>query len=140
MTAINNLKGHIVKDGSILYIEELEPNLYFAVIEKYEPKYEKDNYASSSQLQLETLVTTGEEINSSNGVRSLNDAVEIEEIKEEEQYRTLRKLKTKQGFIVREVSYAENHYENENKQKTKHRYVKYIVEVPKNKLIKFINN
>jgi len=32
MAAINNLQGHIVKDGKVVYSEELRPRLFFIFI------------------------------------------------------------------------------------------------------------
>jgi len=140
MSAINNLKGHIVKDGKVVYSEELEPHIIFAVIQLYEPKYEKHNYSNCSRLLLKTIITTGEKYIFSNGVESLIDAERIEEINEDENFETLREIKTLQGFKVWESSFGENNYLNTKKIKKKSRKVKWIVEVPKNELVKFFIN
>lgn len=136
MTAINNLAGHIVHDGIVVYDELLEPNLHFVVVEKYEPKYEKGNYSNSSALWLATTISTGEKHTFSNGVISLIDAGENETIKEKDDFRPLRKLKTSHGFPVWESVYGEKHYEHDGV-KLKVRTVKWIVEVPKKELASF---
>jgi len=134
MTALNNLKGHIVRDGKVVYSEELEPKLQFAVIEMYEPFYEKGNYSSSSKLWLEACITTGEKHTWSNGVQSLDETQEQEIVLLTENFRELRHLKTSQGFRVWESVMAEGKTE-----KTKYRTIKWCVEVPKEALSKFFS-
>lgn len=136
MTAINNLKGHIVNDGEVVYSEELKPNLHFVVVQMYEPKYIKPNYGDSSKLWLEASITTGETHNWSNGVKSLIESKEIEKIKEGDSFRELRTLKTSQGFSVFEHAYGESYFEKDGV-KMKSRRVKWLVEVPKQELAKF---
>lgn len=143
MTAINNLKGHIVRDGKVVYSEDLEPGLIFAVVEQYEPFYEKGNYSDSSKLWLEATITTGERHTYSNGVVSLVEADTKEVVEESSAFRDpLRKLKTKDGYRVWESVYGERHYvevKNGEEVPMKSRVVKWCVEVPKEKLSKFFN-
>lgn len=56
MSAINNLKGHIIKDGKVVYLEQIENSLHFAVVLMYESFYDGKNtanYQNSSQLMCE---------------------------------------------------------------------------------------
>jgi hypothetical protein len=135
MTAINNLKGHIVRDGSIVYQEELRPNLYFAVAQMYEPIYDKDNYGSSSKLWLEATITTGQTHTWSNGVNSLIEAEHFEEATEN--FNNLEKLKTSHGFEVWQHAYDHRSYTKDGKT-IKSRKVKWLVKLSKDQLAKFL--
>lgn len=122
MTALNNLKGHIVKDGKVIYEEVLDNGLLFIIIEIYEPSYTKENYANSSNLWLEAVITDGNKHTWSNGIISLNDIEEQESRDGNGNFRTLNQLKTKDGFKV---------WEHEHAITSISRRIKWIIEVPK---------
>ena len=143
MAAINNLKGHIVKDGKVIYSEQLENGLHFVVILMYEPFYEgknANNYQMSSRLICEALITTGNKHTYSNGTISLEEASTLEKIKENEKWKSLcTDLSTKDGFRVYQKDYQYNDYEKEEegkKIKLKTRRVTWLVEVPKLELLR----
>lgn len=142
MAALNNLKGHIVKEGKIVYSEKLEDDLYFTVIMKYEPFFDEIHHKNSSQLVCEACVTTGNIKSYSNGVKALEPATVVEKIRVDEKFKQLRKeFKTKDGFRVWQKDYMYDDYEEElesgEKIKVKARKVIWIVEVPKLSLLKF---
>lgn len=136
MTSINNLQGHKVKDGKVVYSEEIEPKIVFAVIEMYEPNYVKENYGGSSKLWLESCITTGREHTWSNGISSLEEVQEYEKVPAINNFRELKKLKTLQGFEVWEHAYGIKNFED-NGINMKSRFIKWIVEVPKKELAQF---
>jgi len=135
MSAINNLKGHIVKDSKVLHYERLENNLYFAVVLMYEPIYDGGGFKNSSNLSCLAIMTTGNKTNYGNGVVALDDAVYIEnEING--CFSDLRQTTTKDGYVVSQKAY--NYTEiNIDDKKIRRRMVKWVVEVPKNDLIKY---
>lgn len=141
---MNNLKGHIVKDGKVVYSEPLENGLHFAVILMYEPFYDGKNSANhqnSSQLICESMITTGAKHNWSNGVVSLEAASEIERIYDNQNWKPLRQdIKTKDGFRVWQKDHQYNEYDEEKngkKIKVKQRCLIWLVEVPKLDLLKY---
>lgn len=74
MSAINNLKGTVVKDGKIVYSEKLKDKLFFLVIMMYEPIYEGSNgkyWQHSSQIHVQSVISTGERVEYKNGVISM---------------------------------------------------------------------
>lgn len=144
MSAINNLKGHIVKDGKVVYSEQIENGLHFAVVLMYEPFYDgknSSNHQNSSQLMCEAIMTTGNKHTWGNGVMSLDEASVIEKIEATEKWKPLRdELKTKDGFRVWQKDYQYNEYEEQKdgkKVKVKTRRVSWLVEVPKLDLLRY---
>lgn len=149
MAAINNLKGTPVKDGKVIYSEQLETSLHFAVILMYEPFYEGKNTANhqhSTQLFCEAVMTTGAKHTWGNSIVSLEEADWFEKVKATEQFKPLREeLKTNDGFKVWQVAYYFGEHEekekdekgNDVKVKYKTRRVKWLVEVPKIAMLKF---
>lgn len=144
MSAINNLKGHIVKDGKVVYSEQIENGLHFAVVLMYEPFYDGKNTANhqnSSQLMCVATMTTGNKHTWGNGVMSLDEASVFEEVEATEKFKPLREeLKTKDGFRVCQKDYQYNEYEKEKegkKVKVKTRRVIWLVEVPKLDLLRY---
>lgn len=139
MSAINNLKGHIVKDGKVIYYEKLQNDLNFCVILKYEPFYDGKNsnyHQNSSQLTVETLISTGERQTYSNGVSGITEAKFIETADEKGKFEPLQELTTKDGFRVwaQEYNFGEITIEGKTR---KTRVVIWLVEVPKLELLKF---
>lgn len=132
MTAINNLKGHIIKDGKVVYSEQLENNLHFAVVLMYEPFYDgknNDNHQNSSQLICQAVITTGKKHTWGNGVTSIEEAVERQRQDNNGKWPTLQKdLKTKDGHRVWQKDYQYHE---------KTRMVIWLVEVPKLDLLKY---
>lgn len=144
MSAINNLKGHIVKDGKVVYSEQIENGLHFAVVLMYEPFYEGKNtshHQNSSQLMCEALITTGNKHTFGNGVGSLEEACVVEKADDAGRFKSLREdIKTKDGFRVWQKDYAYNEHEEEKgggKTKVKTRSVIWLVEVPKLELLRY---
>lgn len=117
MSAINNLNGRIVRDGKVVYSEQVENGLYFAVILMYEPFYEgknTDNYQNSSQLTCKAIMTNGNRHTWGNGVVSLDDASVFEKSDSNGKFKPLREeLRTKDGFRVWQKDYQHNEYEEE---------------------------
>ena len=136
MTAINNLAGHVVSNGKVVYSEQLRPHLHFVVVKMYEPKYEKEHLGSSSKLCIEASITTGEEHTYSNGVRSLFDAKYKEKVEESEAFKDLEQIATSQGFRVWQHGYSYQVFQESGK-RMKSRTVTWLVEVPENELMKF---
>ena len=134
---INNLKGYIVKDGSILYLEKLKDNLFFAIIEMYEKNYERFEHKGSSDLFIKTGIVKSDNPHKwTNGVMSLLDAEEQESVKSNEEFRQLSEnIITKDGCIVKEVSLFEGIGEG-----IKYRTLKWWIEVPKNIIVNKLNN
>jgi len=167
MAAINNLKGTPVKDGKVVYSEQLETSLHFAVILMYEPFYEGKNTANhqhSTQLYCEAVITTGSKHTWGNGIHSLDEADWFEKVRDNEKFKPLKSdLKTKDGFRVWQVEYSfgdfeitkeqfeksknsnydflseidKNDLQKQGKIKFKTRRVKWLVEVPKMSMLKF---
>jgi len=144
MSAINNLKGHIIKDGKVVYSEQIENGLHFSVVLMYEPFYDGKNAANhqnSSQLMCEATMTTGNKHTWGNGVMSLDEASIIEKADDNGKFKLLREeLKTKDGFKVWQKDYQYNEYEEEKdgkKVKVKTRRVSWLVEVPKLDLLRY---
>lgn len=131
MSAINNLKGHLVKDGKVVYSEQLEPGLHFMVILMYEPFYEGKNTANhrnSSQLICEAVMSTGVKQAWGNGVISIEEAATMQQADEKGKFPPLREeLRTKDGFRVWQQDYQYSE---------KSRKVAWLVEVPKNELLR----
>lgn len=128
MTAINNLRGYIVKDGRVIYSEKVEDAVIFVVIEKYLPFIDEKNFVTSSVVWLEAAVTTGEEHRWTNGVLSLKENMR----QEIAPFPELRTLVSKDGYRLWE--HAHSHYPLNG---TPSRRVMWLVEVPKEELIKF---
>lgn len=141
MSAINNLKGHIVKDGKIVYSEQIENNLHFAVVLKYEPFYDSNHHQNSSKLCCEAVITNGNKHTYGNGVISLDEASEIQTVKGTEKFNPLREeLKTQDGFRVWQKDYQYHEDEQEidgKKMKIKTRKLIWLVEVPKIDLLRY---
>lgn len=136
MTAINNFRGTIVREGRVIYSEEIEPNLSFCIIQMYRPFSDKEGTPHSSGIYIEACITTGEVYNWSNGVKSLEPAEEWEKKIKKEDFRSLHDSKTKDGFKMCEVVSRE-YFDKEDQ--TYNRRITWIVEVPKEALIKFFN-
>ncbi len=144
MSTINCLKGHIIKDGKIVYSEQIDKGLHFAVVLMYEPFYDgknKTNHQNSSQLICESIITTGNKHTYGNGVIGLDEAIIIEQSDDNGKFKPLREdLKTISGHRVWQQDYCYNEYEEEKngkKFKVKTRQVIWLVEVPKNELLKY---
>lgn len=141
MSAINNLKGTVVKDGKVVYSEQIENGLYFAVILMYEPFSDGKNTLNSSQLMCEAVMTTGNKHTWGNGVMSLDKASIIEKADDNGFFKPLRdELKTKDGFRVWQRDCQHNEYEEEidgKKVKVKIRRITWLVEVPKLDLLRY---
>jgi hypothetical protein len=138
MSAINNLGGRIVVDGKVVYIEKLDLNIFFAVVEMYEPKYVKENYGISSSLLLNAFITNGVKYQHSNSIVSFLDIDYQETIDQQDEFSELKELKTSQGFRVWQHQYYIQKF-NEDGKKKKARRVKWLVEVPKEELSKFFS-
>jgi hypothetical protein len=144
MSEINNLKGHIIKDGKVVYSEQIENGLHFAIVLMYEPFYSGKNTANhqnSSQLMCEATMTNGNKHTWGNGVMSLDEASMTEIADDNGKFKPLRdELKTKDGFRVWQKDYSYNEYEEERegkKVKVKTRRVSWLVEVPKQNLLRY---
>jgi len=144
MSAINNLKGHIIKDGKVVYSEQVDTGLHFAVVLMYEPFYggsNQANHQNSSQLTCDAIMTTGNKHTWGNGVMSLDDARVIQKADNNGNFEPLKKeLKTIDGFRVWQKDYAYNELEYEEKGKkikVKTRSVIWLVEVPKMDLLRY---
>jgi hypothetical protein len=143
MSAINSLKGCIIKDGKVVYSEQIEDSLYFAIILMYSPFYDgknSNNHQNSSQLMCEAVITTGNKHTWGNGAVSLNTASEIEKADENGKFKPLRELETTEGFRVwqKDYQYKEYEVEKDNKKiKIKTRRVIWLVEVPKINLLQY---
>lgn len=141
MSAINNLKGHIVKDGKVVYSEQIENGLHFSVVLMYKPFYDGKNHQNSSELMCEAIMTTGNKHTWGNGVISLDEASIIEKADDNGKFKQLREeLKTKDGFRVWQKDYSHSEHEEEKdgkKVKVKTRRVGWLVEVPKLDLLRF---
>lgn len=124
MSAINNLKGHIVKDGKVVYSEEIENGLIFAVVIMYEP-YSK---SSSSQLICEAIMTNGNKHTWSNGVISLDDAFVVEKSIDGKFTELRKELKSRDGFRI---------WQSEEFNNGDTRKLSWKIEVPKNDLLKY---
>lgn len=139
MASTNNLKGHIVKDGRVIYSEQIKDRLYLKVILKYEPFYDgknKMNHQNSSQIMIETVVTDGSTHNWSNGVHSFIEKIDYEEVKKGKIFRELTSFKTKSGITIKEIAYRFGEKEDEKGVKYNTRYVVTIAIIEKSDLIK----
>ncbi len=144
MSVINNLKGRIVKDAKVVYLEQIENGLYFAVVLMYEPFYDgknASNHQNSSQLMCEAIMTTGNKHTWGNGVISFDEASIIEKSDYNGKFKPLREeLKTKDGFRVWQKDYSYNEFEEEisgKKVKIRTRRISWLVEVPKIDLLRY---
>jgi hypothetical protein len=119
-----NLKGHIVKDGKVVYSEQLKQNLHFVVIAMYEPKYQREHYQSSSQMLIQAVITNGNKTKWSNGVDSFQLAQETQE----KPFKPIETITTKQGFKAWQQDYN---------YRGVYRDVVWIIEVPKHELLAY---
>lgn len=139
MSSTNNLKGTVIKDGRIVYYEKLEKGLYFYVTLKYEPFYDGKNtqyHQDSSQIMIEATISNGERFNYSNGVTCISEAKYTEISDEKGKFKDLEELTTKDGFRVwqQDYNFGET-YVLDKPRKT--RTVMWLVEVPKEDLLKY---
>lgn len=133
MSAINNLKGHLVKDGKVIYSEQIESGLWFNVVLMYEPFYSNDKTCSSSKILCEAVMSTGNKHTWGNGVTSLDDAAIIEYADENGKFKPLREsLKTKDGYRIWQKDVQQSDH-----QELKSRRVIWLVDVPKIDLIRY---
>lgn len=141
MSAVNNMRGHLVKDGRVVYLEKIEHNLFFVVVVMYESMYEKNMY-NSSCLMIEAMMVTGEKTTFGNGVVSYEIASISERIYPTEKWQQMRpELKSKDGFIIKQKDYNYNEWDELNGDKkvnVKQRSVSWFIDVPKEDLIKFL--
>lgn len=128
MTALNNLKGKIVKDGKIIYDELLNNGLHFLIILMYDKGYAGENFADSSCMLISTTISNGTFHTWTNGVVSANDVSTQEE--KNGDWRELKKETTKDGLIAKEVVYRQFIHQGKE-----FRTVKWVIEVPKAYLI-----
>lgn len=137
MTALNSLNGCAIKDGSVIYSEQLAPNLYFTIILRYEPFYDgrnSANHQNSSFLQCEAIISNGVKHTYSNGIIGIEEAVEIQcTVNKGEWPELLPDLKTKDGFRVWQKDY---HYHEVPSDLYKRKVI-WLVEVPKLSLLKY---
>lgn len=139
MSAINNMKGHIIKDGKIIYQEQIESGLYLIVILMYEPFHAA--HRNSSQLICEAFISNGNKHVWGNGVISMEDAIIIEE-SDNGKFSQLREVKTKEGHKVWQQDYQYDEFEREKDGKkviVKTRKLQWLVEIPKLALLKYCN-
>ncbi len=129
MTSLNNLKGRIIKEGNIIYDEILDNGLHFSIICKYEDKYRganTDNHQNSSRMDLTCCINNGEMHTWTNGVVSLKGEEYIDK-----EFGELMRLKTKDGYPVYQVELMKGQTQ---------RTLKWIVEVPREGIIKLLNS
>ena len=124
--------GHIVSDGTVIYSEILETKIIFSVICQYYPSYK--SVGSSSHLTLHACITNGQKYRYSDGVESLEPAEEWEGVEKKNDQRSLKKITSKNGFVAEEVITRE-YYDEQSK--LFRRRITWIIEVPKNELVKF---
>ena len=142
MSTLNTLKGHFVKDYSVKYKEKLSNGLWFYVIFKYDSGYKsKEFYRSSSELYIETIITDGNLNSWSNNVLSYKEATIHEDILKSESFLPLaEEIRTKDGYRVWQEVYNKVEYTQElekgKTEKRKSRVTKWLVEVPKEDLLK----
>jgi hypothetical protein len=134
MTSLNNLKGHIVKDGNIVYDEILPNKLHFSVVLQSMEKEIGQDWASSAQICIYGCINDGTIHEWSNGVKSLNGESYIETVELNETFKELQETITKDNFKVYQVSLSERVVNNK-----KQRTVKWIVEAPKDKLLEIMS-
>lgn len=140
MSTINNLKGHLVTDGTIVYSEQIEKGLHFAVVLMYEAFYDKEYCKNSSRIACEAIMTNGTKYTYSNKIQSIEDAVVFQKIRANENWGPLRELTTKDGFKVwqKDSQYQDcEELENGKKVKFKKRVLTWLVEVPKLNLLNY---
>ena len=139
MAAINNLRGHLVKDGRVVYSEKIKDGLYVKVILKYEPFYDgknKMNHQNGSQIMIETVITDGSTHNWGNGVHSFNEKIDYEEVKKGESFRKLKSFDTESGITIKESAYRFGEKEDKDGVKYSTRYVITTAVIKKSDLLK----
>ena len=140
MTAINNLKGHIINDGKVIYDEVLSNGLHFSIIFMYEDKYMGKNilnHQNSSNILIESSINTGKIHTYSNGIKALIDDCRVEKSYKNKPFKDLEKIKTKDGFLAYQVELRKHTYDNiiNDDSPIESRTVEWIIEVPKKYLI-----
>ena len=145
MAAVNNLKGHPVKDGNIIHFEKIADRLYLAIVLMYEPiGTPNSTWRNSSQLSIQVTITTGEKHQFSNGIVSLTEAKIHQEVKFEDEYEKLPEniYYSEKGYKI----WLEIHGDgtrlvfdkSTNKEiKYKFRQATWICEIPKKDLLEF---
>lgn len=128
MTSINNLRGRIISDGKVVYSEELKKGIVLAIIQKFD--------SNESILTIEATITSGLKHTWGNGVVSLIEAQEIEQVQVDQNFRDLTTLTTIHGFKVKEYEYNKIEF-NRGDTKIKERNIRWLIEIPKEDLIKF---
>lgn len=143
MSAINTLKGHFIKDYSVVYKEKLTNGLWFYVICRYDEGWDsKDFYKSSSEIYIDAIITDGSLTTYGNNVVSYREIDEHEDILRDNKFKEIEpEITTKHGYRVWQQEFNKKEYSREvskNKfEKRKHRNLKWLVSVPKNDLLKF---
>jgi len=138
MATKNNLKGSLVKDFKVVYSEKLKNNLYVKVIMKYMPFYDgknRSNYQCSSQIEIESVVTSGGTYEYSNGTHAIEPKETIERIGKDESFRKLESFVADSGIKIRETAYA---YSSGDDYKS--RRVIWLAEINKDDLLKMCLN
>lgn len=128
MSAINNLDGKRVKDGRVLHNEKVAPGVYFTVFALFDP--------ADSRLLLFADMTSGTAHTYGNGVVAMDKATVLRTAKAGEKLPGLDvDLATADG--LRAFQKIGQVYEN--KDGSKQRRDQWWVEVPKDKLLAYLN-
>ena len=142
MSALNTLKGQMIKDYQVKYKEKLPNGLWFYIILRYNSGYNsKEFYRSSSEIYIDAVITDGNLNTYGNNVLSYKEVEKHEDILKSESFLALSvEIKTKDGYRVWQEEYNKKEYsqeiENNKSQKRKSRTTKWLVEVPKEDLLK----
>ena len=135
MTTLNNLKGHLVSDGQVIYAEKLANGLTFCIIAMYEPPYEKENYGDDPSLYLISCVT--ESVNNihqwTNGAKSFTNVYYTEKIKPGGNFKDLEKVFTKDGCEI-----FQHAYQYKKTADFEERIVRWLTRTPKEFFYKII--
>jgi hypothetical protein len=140
MAALNNLQGDVIKDGKVLYKEKIKDGMYVMVVCLYQGKYEgKNNWRhESSRMFIQAFVSNGDSHTHSNGVTSLTDWYEHENVFNQKDFKLLEEpFTTEQGFIITQYSDGTHNYLKDN-EIVYTRTLKYTVEIPKEFLINLL--
>lgn len=99
MASINNLGGKVVKDGKVVYSEEIDQGVLFVVIMKFDP-YSIFEQGGSSTLSIETaVIKEGARQNYSNGVIGLSDHWDDQQM-DNGKYPDLKRVELKMGAVA----------------------------------------
>ncbi len=133
----------MIKDYQVKHKEKLSNGLWFYIILRYNLGYNsKEFYRSSSEIYIDAIITDGNINTYGNNVLSYREIEKYEDVLKSESFLPLSaELTTKDGFRVWQEEYAKSEYtlefDDKKSEKRKRRTTKWLVEVPKEDLLKF---